>query len=555
MQVKAFADAARMAYKLKQFPVAAQYFDEAGMPFEAAACFAEAGDKRRCLDAVVRVPREHPKYRVAAAQAIRVSTELGALDFKLDHFVGPFIADGPKDDREADALYALAKLYRARDFLENAREIYEKIAAARPGYKDVADQLAKLAREAKGSRMAYENVVREDAAFHGDARAGRASKAEPVQPVGAVPAKAGRLLPRPPGSAAPPAAAPAPLQKTGYGSRAPVGALPCRRCSPPDERGGDPARRAAGRAADRRLCGAGRASPLHPPRSSRRTELAIGATIAERYRIDAKIGQGGMAAVYRAMDLELGEDIAIKLFVQPSDDPQLLARFKQELTLSRGLAHPNIVRLYDIGQHQGCRFLTMELLQGTDLGALIDGRPLEIARGLRYLIQAAAGMGLAHDKGVIHRDVKPANFFITKDDTLKVMDFGIAKRTTQQSGMTQAGFIAGTPSYMSPEQINNFSAVSHLTDIYALGIVAYEVFTGSVPFDHSEMMQLLMMHLTRAPEPPRERNPAIPPELEAIILKLIEKEPANRIQSCHEARGPVESVAPSRVRGQHPRGV
>jgi serine/threonine-protein kinase len=277
-------------------------------------------------------------------------------------------------------------------------------------------------------------------------------------------------------------------------------------------------------------------------------EIALGATVADRYRIEAKIGRGGMAVVYRATDLELGEEIAIKLFLQPSDDPQLLARFKQELTLSRGLAHPNIVRLYDIGQHQGCRFLTMELLQGTDLASLIDheakaGKPLELARGLRYMIQAAAGMAVAHDKGVVHRDVKPANFFITKEDTLKVMDFGIAKRTAGpdgpagqagMAGMTQAGFIAGTPTYMSPEQINNFTAVTHLTDLYALGVVAYETFTGTVPFDHPEMMQLLMMHLTQAPAPPRTRNPALPPRLEAIILKLLEKDPANRIQSCHE---------------------
>jgi serine/threonine-protein kinase len=224
----------------------------------------------------------------------------------------------------------------------------------------------------------------------------------------------------------------------------------------------------------------------------------------------------------------------MKLFLQPSDDPQLLIRFKQELTLSRTLTHPNIVRLYDIGQHQGCRFLTMELLHGTDLAALLEGKPMDLKRGIRYLLEACSALALAHDKGVIHRDIKPANFFITNEDTLKVMDFGIAKRSTQSAAMTQAGFIAGTPAYMSPEQINNFAAVSHRTDIYALGIVAYEMFTGAVPFDHGEMMQLLMMHLTREPDPPRSRNPAIPEALEAIILHLLEKDPAKRVQSCRE---------------------
>ena len=530
-RIKAFSDAGRVAYKLKRFAVAAQYFEDAGMAFEAAACFAEAGDKRRCLDAVVRVPRDHPKYRIAAAQAVRAASDLGALDFKLDHFVGPFVADGPKDEREAEALYALAKLYRARDFLENAREIFSKIAAARPGFKDVAAELAKLATEAKGTRMAYENAVREDAAFHGEPRP-RAS-APGKAPV-SVDTKKDSFFPDLP-DLPPPPVAPAPPPKKAFTLASPSGRFPAvevpRKASSPSNPRPMTALGGGGAA------GAAGGGAIVPG------ELAAGAIVADRYRIEAKIGHGGMAAVYRAMDLELGEEIAIKLFLQPSDDPQLLARFKQELTLSRGLAHPNIVRLYDIGQHQGCRFLTMELLQGTDLAAVIDGRPMEIARGLRYLIQAAAGMAMAHDKGVVHRDVKPANFFITKDDTLKVMDFGIAKRQTQTSGMTQAGFIAGTPSYMSPEQINNFAAVNHLTDVYALGIVAYEMFTGSVPFDHGEMMQLLMMHLTVSPEPPRARNPAIPEALEKVILKLLEKDPKSRIQSCHELGELLKAIA------------
>jgi serine/threonine-protein kinase len=264
------------------------------------------------------------------------------------------------------------------------------------------------------------------------------------------------------------------------------------------------------------------------------SELKVGSIVAERYRIEAKIGQGGMAAVYRATDQELGEEIAIKLFLQPSDDPQLLARFKQELTLSRNLAHPNIVRLYDIGSHQGCRFITMELLTGTDLGALIEGKALPLQLGLKYLMQACAGLAVAHEKGVVHRDIKPANFFVTKEGVVKVMDFGIAKKSTAAQAMTQAGFIAGTPAYMSPEQINNFAAVSYRTDIYALGVVAYEVFTGTVPFDSGEMMQLLMQHLTATPEPPSKRNPEISQELEDIILKCLEKDPQKRFQSCRE---------------------
>jgi serine/threonine-protein kinase len=520
IQLKSFPDAARVAYKLKRHVDAAQLFEDAGMPFEAAACFAEAGETGRCLEAVVRVPREHPKYRVAAAQAIRLGTDLGVLDFKLDNFLGPYVTEGPKDERDLEAFYALGKLYRSRDFLENAREVYRKIAAVNPGYRDVKTRLEQLDAEAKGSRMAFEKIVREDTAFHGDARGRAVQKSSggdlfpdlpdlpdlPAQPP--VPAPLPVPPPRTAYGVAPPSSGGAPGTGSGRGAPAPA----------PQIRSGSTTARGGSGAHSVNLPG----------------ELVLGAVVAERYRIDAKIGQGGMAAVYRATDQELGEEIAIKLFLQPSDDPQLLARFKQELTLSRNLAHPNIVRLYDIGIHQGCRFITMELLQGTDLGALIEGKPLDFAHGLKYLVEACSALAMAHDKGVIHRDIKPANFFITREDTLKVMDFGIAKKSSAQQAMTQAGFIAGTPAYMSPEQINNFAAVSHLTDIYALGVVAYEVFTGVVPFDSEEMMQLLMMHLTATPPPPRQKNPVIPEELEAIILHCLEKDPAKRVQSCHD---------------------
>ena len=460
---------ARAAYKQKRFAEAAKLFDEAGMAFEAAACFAEAGELPRCLETVVRVPREHPKYRIAAGQAIRLASDLRTVPAKLDEFLAPFLTTAPKDEREAEALRILAKL--------------------KSGAAPAAPTL--------GGDSVFPDL--------------------PDLP--------------------PPPVAPPKAQKTAYiaplsGQMAAVrvpskfempAVLPLKRAQTPTPAAIAPS----------------------PPASVVPGELAIGSVVAERYRIEAKIGQGGMAAVYRAHDLELGEEIAMKLFTQPSDDPQLLARFKQELTLSRGLAHPNIVRLYDIGQHHGCRFLTMELLQGTDLSALVEGKPLELRRGLRYMIQACSGLALAHQKGVVHRDIKPANFFITKEDVLKIMDFGIAKRSASQQAMTQAGFIAGTPAYMSPEQINNFSAVSHRTDIYALGIVAYEVFTGTVPFEHGEMMQLLMMHITAKPAPPRTKNPAIPQALEDVILKLLEKDPEQRIQSCRELAEQLLAIARS----------
>ncbi len=460
---------AAAAYKQKRFAEAARLFEEAGMAFEAAACFAEAGELPRCLETVVRVPREHPKYRIAAGQAIRLASDLRTVSARLDEFLAPFLATAPKDEREAEALRILAKL-------KSGAGPAPPTLVGDSVFPDLPDLPPPPVAPPKPQKTAY------IAPLSGQMAAVRVPSKLETPAVG--PWKREQ---------APPPAAIAPS----------------------------------------------------PAASVVPRELAIGSVVAERYRIEAKIGQGGMAAVYRAHDLELGEDIAMKLFTQPSDDPQLLARFKQELTLSRGLAHPNIVRLYDIGQHHGCRFLTMELLQGTDLSALVEGKPLELRRGLRYMIQACSGLAVAHQKGVVHRDIKPANFFVTKEDVLKIMDFGIAKRAASQQAMTQAGFIAGTPAYMSPEQINNFSAVSHRTDIYALGIVAYEVFTGAVPFEHAEMMQLLMMHITAKPAPPRSKNPAIPQALEDVILRLLEKDPEQRIQSCRELAEQLLAIARS----------
>jgi serine/threonine-protein kinase len=160
-------------------------------------------------------------------------------------------------------------------------------------------------------------------------------------------------------------------------------------------------------------------------------------------------------------------------------------------------------------------------------------QPIEFRTALGYLIQACHGLQAAHDAGVVHRDVKPDNFFVTADGILKVMDFGIAKQY-ETPGVTVAGSIAGTPLYMSPEQIGNFSAVTPLTDIYALGVCAYEMFTGQVPFFHAELVPLLMMHVNTPPKPPREHNPHVPPRLEAAILKLLAKDPKARYQSCRE---------------------
>jgi serine/threonine-protein kinase len=258
--------------------------------------------------------------------------------------------------------------------------------------------------------------------------------------------------------------------------------------------------------------------------------FSIGATVAGRYRIDEEIGRGGMGTVFRAWDMELGEDVALKVFTQGLEDGGALDRFRQEIRLSRRLNHRNIVRLHDIGLHQGFRYISMELLVGETLARQL-GEPLDTRLGILYLLDACAGLQAAHDLGIIHRDVKPANLFVTTEGVVKVMDFGIAKQQATP-GLTMSGMVVGTPTYMAPEQIRGATIVTPALDLYSVGVVGYEMFTGSPPFRHQELLPVLMMHLQDQPDPPRRRNPAVPEALEAILLRLLEKQPERRYPSC-----------------------
>jgi tetratricopeptide (TPR) repeat protein len=231
--------------------------------------------------------------------------------------------------------------------------------------------------------------------------------------------------------------------------------------------------------------------------------LTPGAVIAKRYRIESEIGRGGMGIVFRATDLELDEAIAIKLFSQRLDELDLVHRFKQELSLCRSLSHPNVIRLHDIGAHEGRKFISMELLAGKSLKAFIAERASPLV-AIRLLEQACAGVAAAHAHSVVHRDVKPDNLFVTTEGIVKLMDFGLAKRLVAMEGdarehVTAAGFIGGSPPYMAPEQITDFGQVSFAADIYSLGVIAYELLTGVKPFHHEDRSKLLQMHMRNTP--------------------------------------------------------
>jgi serine/threonine-protein kinase len=271
--------------------------------------------------------------------------------------------------------------------------------------------------------------------------------------------------------------------------------------------------------------------------------LPIGTVIDNRYELIREVGRGGMAAVYEAQDRELEERVAMKFFFG-GDDAELLQRFKQELLLSRKLAHPNIIKVFDIGTYRGCKFISMELLSGKSLTFHIK-RKLSRDVLINLLVQICAGLHAAHEAGVVHRDVKPDNLFVTDKGVIKVMDFGIAKQQAKP-GLTRAGYMAGTPHYMAPEQIFSFGSVDRRADIYSLGILAYEMFCGQLPFQGDDMMQLLQMHVKEMPRRPRELMADLPEALETVILKCLEKKVEDRFDSCRSLAAALQALRSSK---------
>lgn len=255
-----------------------------------------------------------------------------------------------------------------------------------------------------------------------------------------------------------------------------------------------------------------------------------------RYLILGEVGRGGMGAVYRARDLVLEREVAIKL-LNPTltRDPQANARFRREANLAARLRHPNIVTIYDLDEDDGRFFIVMELLAGVSMAEVLhELHHLPLAEAIPMLEQVAYALNYAHRQGVIHRDIKPANIVLTSESQAVLTDFGLAKSyseaDTALTMVTMPGTVFGTPQYIAPEQIEG-QAVDGRADIYALAVVGYEMLTGFCPFNGT-ISNIIKGHLTEAPPLPSEYNPLLPPAVEAVILKGLAKAPADRYQSA-----------------------
>jgi len=253
-----------------------------------------------------------------------------------------------------------------------------------------------------------------------------------------------------------------------------------------------------------------------------------------------------MADVYKAVDETLGRTVAIKvLHAHYATDPGFVARFRQEAQAAANLSHPNIVNIYDWGRDDDTYYIVMEYVHGTDLKALIGQKgPLDPYKAAEYCAQVCAALSVAHGYDIIHRDIKPHNIVLTPDGTIKVMDFGIAR--AGNTTMTQTGSVLGTAHYVSPEQAQG-RPLAATSDLYSLGVVLYELTTGELPFNGDSPVAVALKQVNEEPVPPRAIDPDLPPSLEAVILRAMQKNPQDRYASAEEMRRELTRVASGRM--------
>jgi eukaryotic-like serine/threonine-protein kinase len=292
----------------------------------------------------------------------------------------------------------------------------------------------------------------------------------------------------------------------------------------------------------------------HPPLDFLDRSIASGTQLSH-YKILSPLGAGGMGEVYRARDSRLGRDVAIKVLASfLSFDPERLRRFDQEARAAAALNHPNILAVFQMSTYKGAPYLVSELLEGNTLRQLLQRGPLQVRKVLDYGVQIARGLAAAHDKGIVHRDLKPENLFVTKDSRIKILDFGLAKLTQRQTALdegapsltegTEPGMVMGTVGYMSPEQARRQEA-DHRSDIFAFGAILYEMLTGSRAFQKATSADTMSAVLNDDPAEIPQAALHVPPGLQRVVHRCLNKNPAQRFQSASDLAFALEALSDS----------
>jgi serine/threonine-protein kinase len=265
--------------------------------------------------------------------------------------------------------------------------------------------------------------------------------------------------------------------------------------------------------------------------------------LVDRYRIIRRIGKGGFGSVILVEDTAIGEEIILKFVNRDVEaDPRRIKRFKRELLYARRITHPNVIRIHDFLILGKSYAISMEYFPSHTLADALQQGPFSLKRGIKATWDICSGMSAAHQVGVVHRDLKPDNILLHDSGVIKVVDFGLAVVTHSDARLTKTGILLGTPVYAAPEQVRA-RTIDARTDIYSLGVIMYELFTGRPPYVADDPMAILFQHVEGTPTPPRQLRPDMPAGLEAIILKAMAVDPAERFQTIDDLRRSIVALA------------